>query len=216
MKIAGWRIEHFGKACPYCGEAMNETHKPTRDHIQPKSRGGSDAPSNLLIVCEPCNQDKGCLTIGEWFGVILRDGDPRADYVGKLTAAAWDENPALGVDISADAGIGFALRYRNRTLNAQEIETHFARMRREQAARLPIERICIKAAATLKIDLASWSIDRHLRFVTLIGGRSHAFRVTTAEELVDRVRIEMLRVERERIDCRPRRFMPNLSEAAAA
>ena len=53
----------FGYRCAYCGI------KPERldpDHVVPLSRGGSNAPSNLLPSCPDCNTSKGAMTLPEW------------------------------------------------------------------------------------------------------------------------------------------------------
>lgn len=47
-----------GKECPYCGRAIMLGHPdltPTRDHVLPKSKGGTA----ILIVCYRCNHEKG-------------------------------------------------------------------------------------------------------------------------------------------------------------
>lgn len=48
--------EKWGRQCAYCGAE----HVPLEiDHIHPKSQGGSDRVSNLVIACHDCNQRKG-------------------------------------------------------------------------------------------------------------------------------------------------------------
>lgn len=46
------------------------THFPFRvmevDHILPKSRGGTDHPDNLQLLCSGCNRSKGNKTMAEW------------------------------------------------------------------------------------------------------------------------------------------------------
>jgi len=42
-------------ACEYCGTFT----RLTKDHIWPKSKGGTSDPSNLAKVCVPCNSRKG-------------------------------------------------------------------------------------------------------------------------------------------------------------
>ena len=39
--------------CAYCGRVGD-----TLDHVVPKSQGGEDLPSNLVVCCEPCNRRK--------------------------------------------------------------------------------------------------------------------------------------------------------------
>lgn len=44
--------------CMYCGETF-PAEALTRDHIQPRSRGGSELWTNLVSACKRCNQRKG-------------------------------------------------------------------------------------------------------------------------------------------------------------
>ena len=47
-----------------------ETHFPFRvmdvDHMLPSSRGGTDHPDNLQLLCSGCNRSKGSKTMAEW------------------------------------------------------------------------------------------------------------------------------------------------------
>ncbi len=38
----------------------------TRDHIRPRSRGGSDEDSNIQLACGPCNYAKGNRYGNQW------------------------------------------------------------------------------------------------------------------------------------------------------
>jgi len=74
---------HDGKPCPYCGDPMDPAkgRKPTRDHIKPKSRGGSLAGGNRAVVCERCNADKANKHLEGFLLRLLRSGDARAPIV---------------------------------------------------------------------------------------------------------------------------------------
>ncbi len=62
-----WR-EKFGDVCSRCNKRMQfdvprrsrvlKTYA-TVDHIRPKSKGGTDALSNPMIICSQCNNRKG-------------------------------------------------------------------------------------------------------------------------------------------------------------
>jgi 5-methylcytosine-specific restriction endonuclease McrA len=75
---------HIGLPCPYCTQPMQS---PTRDHIRPVHFGGSLTDQNKVIVCEPCNRDKGPWTLKEWIRILQRDGDPREPIVRAFRAA---------------------------------------------------------------------------------------------------------------------------------
>lgn len=50
-------FERDAYTCGYCGKVGKKGL--TLDHIVPKSRGGTNDPSNLVAACMPCNNWKG-------------------------------------------------------------------------------------------------------------------------------------------------------------
>lgn len=52
------------RECAYCGSDADIT----TDHVMPRSRGGSDAPDNIVWACRSCNSAKGNRTPEEWLG----------------------------------------------------------------------------------------------------------------------------------------------------
>ena len=44
--------------CQYCSKDLSFSHS-TVDHIVPRSRGGKNTWSNLVLCCAPCNSKKG-------------------------------------------------------------------------------------------------------------------------------------------------------------
>lgn len=199
MRITEFLAGHIGKPCPYCGCSMDDVRHPTRDHVQPKAKGGADEPSNILIVCKPCNQDKADQTIGAFYGAMIAADDPRAEHLALLIDEAWEFDPKLGAMLCAEAGMGYAKRKRVPKIVVPKIERR--RLERQQSAEA--------AARILGLDRALWSLNEDASQISvLIGGRSERFRVAAVEELTDRIRMAQLRVERQRIDCRPVRFVP--------
>ncbi|MGG6283741.1 RNA-guided endonuclease IscB [Leptolyngbya sp. AN03gr2] len=55
-EIREYLLEKWNRKCAYCSV---ENVPFEIEHIQPKSRGGSDRVSNLTIACHACNQSKG-------------------------------------------------------------------------------------------------------------------------------------------------------------
>ena len=49
-------LEKFGRKCFYCGAKNTPLEK---EHILPKSKGGTNRASNLTLSCRPCNIEKG-------------------------------------------------------------------------------------------------------------------------------------------------------------
>lgn len=55
--------------CWWCGKLVGNTYHV--DHRIPLSRGGSNAPENLVISCPACNCSKGAKLPHEWNGRLL-------------------------------------------------------------------------------------------------------------------------------------------------
>lgn len=58
-------FERDGGACRYCGVSISWGEYEC-DHVEPVSKGGTDALTNLVAACEPCNRSKGAKTLAEW------------------------------------------------------------------------------------------------------------------------------------------------------
>ncbi|MEV2274252.1 RNA-guided endonuclease IscB [Nocardiopsis sp. NPDC049922] len=62
-EVREYLLTKFDRTCVYCGV----TDVPLNlDHVRPRSRGGSDRVSNLVLACVPCNQAKGARPIEEF------------------------------------------------------------------------------------------------------------------------------------------------------
>jgi hypothetical protein len=56
--------------CAYCGEKFPDKTL-SRDHIVPKSRGGTDDWMNCVTACKRCNQAKGCKLVQDFRPLIF-------------------------------------------------------------------------------------------------------------------------------------------------
>jgi 5-methylcytosine-specific restriction endonuclease McrA len=75
---------NVGLPCPYCGKPMEH---PTRSHIRSVRFGGSLTDANKVIVCTPCHESKGYLTLKDWLRKLRRENDPREPIVKAFRAA---------------------------------------------------------------------------------------------------------------------------------
>ena len=68
-ELAGWQMRSYvfhrdGARCAYCGNARTDRYE--LDHIVPRSRGGSNRVSNLVVSCHDCNVRKGSKSVEEF------------------------------------------------------------------------------------------------------------------------------------------------------
>ncbi|MEM1394126.1 MAG: RNA-guided endonuclease IscB [Cyanobacteria bacterium P01_H01_bin.150] len=62
-QVREYLLEKWGRECTYCGKKDIPLQI---EHIQPKSKGGSNRVSNLCLACEKCNQKKGSKSVEEF------------------------------------------------------------------------------------------------------------------------------------------------------
>ena len=73
-EVREYLFEKWGRLCAYC-DAKNVPLQI--EHIQPKSRGGTDRVSNLTMACECCNRAKDNLPVQ----VFLAHDPKRLKYI---------------------------------------------------------------------------------------------------------------------------------------
>lgn len=56
-----------GHKCTYCGISAKKAGAPMHfDHLTPRSHGGEDKATNLVLACESCNSARGNMTLRQW------------------------------------------------------------------------------------------------------------------------------------------------------
>jgi hypothetical protein len=61
--VREYLLDKFNRTCVYCGQFGVSLNI---DHVHPKSRGGSNRISNLVLACIPCNQRKSARPVEEF------------------------------------------------------------------------------------------------------------------------------------------------------
>jgi 5-methylcytosine-specific restriction endonuclease McrA len=56
-----------GHACAYCGATAASSGAPLHlDHLTPRSEGGADVASNLVLACGSCNSARQDKSLARW------------------------------------------------------------------------------------------------------------------------------------------------------
>ena len=56
-----------GGCCVYCGSDAEQSGAHLHlDHLTPKSHGGADEPTNLVVACRRCNTARQNMTLAQW------------------------------------------------------------------------------------------------------------------------------------------------------
>jgi 5-methylcytosine-specific restriction endonuclease McrA len=75
-------VERDGARCHWCMRMTGQKHglEQSLDHLIPRSDGGSDDLSNMVISCLPCNNARGSTPVAAWtvrVDHLARQGEPR-------------------------------------------------------------------------------------------------------------------------------------------
>ena len=123
--LAGYEVREFllekwDRTCAYCGA---KDTKLEIEHIQPRSKGGSNRVSNLCVACIPCNQKKGNQDIKDFLKgksdllkrILSQAKRPLADTAA-VNATRWNLHENLKkTGLAVEVGTGGRTKY-NRTI----------------------------------------------------------------------------------------------------
>ena len=110
-EVREYLLEKWNRTCVYCGATDTQLEV---EHIQPKSKGGSDRVSNLAIACHSCNQAKGNQEIEQFLSgkpdvlnrVLSQVKKPLADAAA-VNATRWklyNELKLMGWPVEVGSG----------------------------------------------------------------------------------------------------------------
>ncbi len=121
-EVREYLLQKFNRTCVYC----NAKNIPLEvEHIQPKSKGGSNRISNLTLACRPCNELKGNQDIKDFLNgkpnlvqrILTQAKQPLKDAAA-VNASRWKLFETLkttGLAIATGSGAG--TKYNRRRLN---------------------------------------------------------------------------------------------------
>lgn len=118
-EVREFLLERWQRQCAYCSV---EDVPLEVEHIQPRSKGGSNRISNLTLACHACNQKKGNLDIQDFLAgkpdlikrILAQTKKPLADTAA-VNATRWELFHRLeDIGLSVSTGTGGQTKF-NRT-----------------------------------------------------------------------------------------------------
>lgn len=104
-EVREYLLEKFNRTCVYCGAKDTPLEI---EHINPRSRGGSNRISNLTLACRPCNQKKDNMTAAEFGYPEVQTMAKRplkdAAAVNATRWATWEMLTASGMPVEVSTG----------------------------------------------------------------------------------------------------------------
>lgn len=140
--VREYLLEKYDRTCCYCGK----TDVPLQiEHIQARSKGGSNRVSNLCIACEKCNQKKGDRDIKDFLkgkpdivSKILKQAKAPLKDAAAVNATRWKLLETLKMlELPVTTGTG--------------AETKFNRIRLHLAKEHWIDAACVGVTNILKV-----------------------------------------------------------------
>ncbi len=119
-EVREFLLERWQRQCAYC--AIKDVPLEV-EHIQPRSKGGSDRVSNLTLACHNCNQKKGNLDIQDFLSgqtelvkrILAQTKKPLADTAA-VNATRWELfNRLKNTGLPISTGTGGQTKF-NRTI----------------------------------------------------------------------------------------------------
>jgi 5-methylcytosine-specific restriction endonuclease McrA len=150
-EIRAYLLEKWQRRCAYCHQSSTKLQV---EHLIPKSRGGSDRLSNLVLACEACNQQKGDRTAKEFgFPHLMEQAKAPLGGAAVMNATRWSLYRALlqtGLPVEVGTGGRTSYHRARRSLpKAHWIDAALV------GASTP-ERLCLRHVRPWLIEATGW------------------------------------------------------------
>ena len=110
-EVKEYLLEKYGHTCQYCGGAANDSVLEW-EHIQPRSKGGSDSVKNATLACHSCNQLKGNKLLTDWLEEIKATKRPsKADAARIVCIQKVIDGKKTGVGLRYSAWVNSSRTY---------------------------------------------------------------------------------------------------------
>ena len=110
-EVREYLLEKYNRTCQYCGAKDTPLEV---EHIEPRSKGGSNRVSNLTLSCRPCNVTKGNQSVREFLKKkpevlkkVLSNAKKPLKDVAAVNATRWALYRRLrstGLEVEAGSG----------------------------------------------------------------------------------------------------------------
>jgi len=113
-EVREYLLEKWGRKCAYCGRKDCPLEV---EHINPKSRGGTDRVSNLTLSCRTCNLKKGNKTAEEFgYPTVQQQAKKSLKTTACLNNIRWRIVAQLG----AEHTYGYVTKYHRNKLGLEK------------------------------------------------------------------------------------------------
>ena len=77
--------------CAHCGKSLRLGDRDlTIEHIIPRSRGGTNAPWNLCVLCKRCNEEKGSRLVDVRVFYKYLNKRAKQEVIGHIMDLRWE------------------------------------------------------------------------------------------------------------------------------
>jgi 5-methylcytosine-specific restriction endonuclease McrA len=150
-EIRAYLLEKWQRRCAYCQQSSTKLQV---EHLIPKSRGGSDRLSNLVLACETCNQKKNDRTAKEFgFSHLMEQAKVPLGGAAVMNATRWSMYRALQqTGLPVEVGTGGRTSYHRASRNLPKAHWIDASV---VGASTP-ERLCLQHVRPWLIEATGW------------------------------------------------------------
>jgi hypothetical protein len=127
VRVREMYSQRDGGKCHLCGGPIEDAHdapdefRPSLDHLTPRSKGGSDYPSNIRLAHETCNRGRRDRSIEEYRELLAKGKTvAQARYPDRFTESLTEKSVSHQAALSEASGAELGTRIRDQEGSSSE------------------------------------------------------------------------------------------------